>query len=311
MTGTSLIATMAAQRGMDPVQFARTIRRTVMPSEHTEEQFAAFMLVANRYGLDPLTREIYAYPGRKGGGINPVVSLDGWVNLVNSHPQADGFEFTYERKEGKLVSCTCTMWRKDRTHPIRVTENFAECYRNTDPWNQMPGRMLRHKAFKEAARLAFGFAGIMDEDEARDTFQRAETEVRRIDPQPAAIAADLDRFAAMDADVVEEQSAGGASTTPVPSSPDDAAGAPLPPQPPAPADALLFEKSIAIEAMLDLAHAADDEDERLADLNRQWPIYQAKFDKADPQFLGDLFATAEKVARGEMKMEEARKHLEK
>ena len=60
------------------------------------------------------------------------------------------------------------MWRKDRNHPIVVTEYFNECYRNTDPWNLMPRRMLRHKAFKEAARLAFGFAGIVDEDEARD-----------------------------------------------------------------------------------------------------------------------------------------------
>lgn len=304
MTGQSLIATMAAERGMDPAQFARTIRKTVMPSEHTEEQFAAFMLVANRYGLDPLTREIYAYPGRKGGGINPVVSIDGWVNLVNSHPQADGFEFSYERKEGKLVSCTCTMWRKDRTHPIRVTENFSECYRNTDPWNQMPGRMLRHKAFKEAARLAFGFAGIMDEDEARDTFQRAETEVKQIRAQDTSA---LDAFAAEDADVVEEDGGGAPNDPSKP--PDETAGAPLPPSP-APADALTFEKSIAIEAMLDLAHASDDEDERLADINRQYPIYQQKFEKADPRFLGDLFSTVEKVARGEMKVEAARKYLE-
>jgi hypothetical protein len=119
----------------------------------------------------------------------------------------------------------------------------------------------------------------------------------------------LDDFAT--AGKMVKEAAGGVSTTPVPSSPDDAAGAPLPPQPPAPADALAFEKSVAIEAMLDLAHAADDEDERLADLNRQWPIYQKKFEKAAPQFLGDLFATAERVARGEMRVDEARKHLEK
>jgi hypothetical protein len=120
--------------------------------------------------------------------------------------------------------------------------------------------------------------------------------------------AELDAFVA--GNVVKE-AAGGASTPPVSSPPDDTAGAPLPPQAPAPADALAFEKSIAIEAMLDLALAADDEEERLADLNRQWPIYQAKFEKADPRFLGDLFATAEKVARGDMKVAEARKQLER
>jgi phage recombination protein Bet len=196
MTGTSLIATMAAKQNMDPAQFAKTIRATVMPSDHTEEQFAAFMMTAHQYGLNPITREIYAYPARKGGGITPVVSIDGWINLVNSHPQSDGFSITYENdKDGKLVLATCSMFRKDRSHPVVVTEYFAECYRNTDPWNQMPRRMLRHKAFKECARLAFGFAGITDEDEARDI----ERSASRDRPQAASqtrVIDSLDHFAA-------------------------------------------------------------------------------------------------------------------
>jgi hypothetical protein len=32
----------------------------------------------------------------------------------------------------------------------------------------MPKRMLRHKALIQCARVAFGFSGIFDEDEARD-----------------------------------------------------------------------------------------------------------------------------------------------
>ena len=144
MTGTSLIATMAHKANMDPAQFAKTIRATVMPTEHTEEQFAAFMMTAHQYGLNPITREIYAYPGRgKSGGITPVVSIDGWLHLVNSHKACNGFEFTENRlPDGKLTSVTCTIWRKDRDHPVVVTEHLAECYRNTDPWNQMPTRML-------------------------------------------------------------------------------------------------------------------------------------------------------------------------
>ena len=41
-----------------------------------------------------------------------------------------------------------------------------ECRRNTDPWKQWPSRMLRHKATIQAARYAFGFSGIVDQDEA-------------------------------------------------------------------------------------------------------------------------------------------------
>ncbi|EKJ46221.1 phage recombination protein Bet, partial [Escherichia coli EC1869] len=34
------------------------------------------------------------------------------------------------------------------------------------PWQSHPKRMLRHKAMIQCARLAFGFAGIYDKDEA-------------------------------------------------------------------------------------------------------------------------------------------------
>ena len=51
---------------------------------------------------------------------------------------------------------------------MKVTEYFDECKRNTDPWNQMPRRMIRNKAIIQAIRLAFGVSGIHDEDEARD-----------------------------------------------------------------------------------------------------------------------------------------------
>ncbi len=160
----SLIATMAAKFNMDPKAFEATVRATVMPSQHTNEQFAALMMVAKEYDLNPLTKEIYAFPA-KGGGIVPVVSIDGWVNLVNSHPAADGFEFDFEHDEkGGLISCTCRMYRKDRGRPVTVTEYLVECVRSTEPW-KMKHRMLRHKAMIQAARYAFGFSGIYDEDE--------------------------------------------------------------------------------------------------------------------------------------------------
>lgn len=178
----SLIASMAAARNMDPDQFARTVRATVMPAQHTNEQFAALMLVADKYDLDPILKEIYAFPA-KGGGIVPIVSIDGWVNLINSHPQYDGCEFDFEHNEqGELVSCTCRMYRKDRSRPVTVTEYLSECIRNTEPW-KMKHRMLRHKTMIQAARYAFGFAGIYDEDEGAKI-----AEMREINPakQPPA-----------------------------------------------------------------------------------------------------------------------------
>jgi hypothetical protein len=111
-------------------------------------------------------REIYALP-KKGGGIIPTVSIDGWMHLANAHPAFDGLEFESEFDgDGKIVSTTCILHRNDRTHPIRLTELFSECYRDTESWKAMPNRMLRHKAAIQATRYTFGFAGIYDEDEA-------------------------------------------------------------------------------------------------------------------------------------------------
>lgn len=162
----SLITTMAAGYNMDPAIFSKTVRQTCMPGQVSDEDFAAFLMVAHAYDLNPVTREIFAFP-KKGGGIQPIVSVDGWFKLMNSHPQADGVEYD-DRMDtnGKLTAVTCTIYRKDRNRPTIVTEYMEECRRPTEPWQKWPARMLRHKAFIQCARTAFGFAGIIDQDEA-------------------------------------------------------------------------------------------------------------------------------------------------
>lgn len=163
----SVLMTMAHKYSMEPDAFERTLRATVIPANTSREQFAAFLVVANEYGLSPLTKEIYAFPA-KGGGIQPIVSIDGWLNIINSHPKLNGIEFDdHLSQDGKSVTAiTVRIWRKDRDKPIVVTEYLAECFRQSEPWQKYPRRMLRHKALIQGARYAFGFAGIVDPDEA-------------------------------------------------------------------------------------------------------------------------------------------------
>lgn len=162
----SLLIDMATRYGMEPKAFADTLRATVVPRDTTNEEFAAFLMVAKEYELNPLLKEIFAFP-KRGGGIQPIVSIDGWCNLINSHPKLDGLEFDdHLDKDGKVTAITARIWRKDREKPIIVTEYMVECTRGTDTWKQYPRRMLRHKALIQCARYAFGFAGIVDPDEA-------------------------------------------------------------------------------------------------------------------------------------------------
>lgn len=138
----------------------QVLKATAFKGEVTDAQLSALLIVAKQYGLNPWTKEIYAFPDK--GGIVPVVGVDGWSRIINGNPQFDGMDF-----DQNADSCTCVIYRKDRGHPIKVTEWMAECKRDAaGPWKSHPYRMLRHKAMIQCARIAFGFGGIYDQDEA-------------------------------------------------------------------------------------------------------------------------------------------------
>jgi len=155
-----------------------TLKATAFKGNVSDDQMLALLIVANQYGLNPWTKEIYAFPD-KNNGIVPVVGVDGWSRIINSHPQFDGLDFEQDNE-----SCTCIIWRKDRAHPIKITEWLSECRRaNTGPWQSHPRRMLRHKAMIQCARLAFGYVGIYDQDEAERII-----EAEPIPQRPALVA---------------------------------------------------------------------------------------------------------------------------
>ena len=158
---TTLTQTLATKLDMgDGSGLIDTLKATAFKGQVSDAQMTALLIVANQYSLNPWTKEIYAFPDKQ-NGIVPVVGVDGWARIINSNPQFDGMDFTQDDD-----SCTCTIYRKDRSHPIRVTEWMSECRRSIGPWQSHPKRMLRHKAMIQCARLAFGFGGIYDQDEA-------------------------------------------------------------------------------------------------------------------------------------------------
>lgn len=156
-----LLARMADRFGVDADKMMATLRATAFTGNVSNEQMMALLIVAEQYGLNPWTKEIYAFPSK--GGIVPVVGVDGWSRIINSDPQFDGMDFE-EADDGSWIKCT--MYRKDRAHPISAKEWMVECKGNGGPWGTHPRRMLRHKAMIQCARIAFGFAGIYDQDEA-------------------------------------------------------------------------------------------------------------------------------------------------
>ncbi len=171
-----LVRKFAAKYGLDDDKMMSTLKATAFrqsskegkaPVEVTNEQMAALMVVADQYNLNPFTKEIYAFPDK--GGIVPIVSVDGWIRIINERPELQSISFDYapDDTEPNEQWIGCKITRTDRTEPLYIREFFKECYRDTAPWNSHPRRMLRHKALIQAGRIAFGFAGIYDPDEAQ------------------------------------------------------------------------------------------------------------------------------------------------
>jgi phage recombination protein Bet len=160
---------MASRLSVDPVEMEEIVMKTLISAKGNGQvstaEFVTYMAIANEYQLNPLTKEIYAFANR--GVIQPIVSIDGWLKIINSNPQFDGMEFDDISADGGALSAvTCRIYRKDRSRPVSVTEYMTECAGTSEPWKRWPARMLRHKATIQAARYAFGLSGIVDPDEA-------------------------------------------------------------------------------------------------------------------------------------------------
>lgn len=170
--------------GQGVIEILKNTAFKVKDGSVSDNQMTALLVIANQYGLNPFTKEIYAYPD-KSNGIVPVVGVDGWGRIINERPELDGLEFRYSEQtlnhKGKVAHewIECVITRKDRKVPIVVREYFDEVVRSLNfatPWDTHPKRMHRHKAMIQCARLAFGFGGIYDQDEAERIVEKDITE---------------------------------------------------------------------------------------------------------------------------------------
>lgn len=223
----SIVETMAATFNMEPKKFLATIKATVIkPGQGqkpaSDEELAAFLMVASEYKLNPFLKEIYAFPSRR-GGIEPMVPIDGWISMVNRHPAFDGMDTEdILDDKGKLKAIKTVMYRKDRSRPTSHIEYLDECFDSKkEPWRKWPHRMLGHKSYIQCARKAFGFGGIYDQDEiermnsvkditpdntttvVESPIGMGDLETPEIDTEAKVIVTEKEKEGAVDAEVVE------------------------------------------------------------------------------------------------------------
>ena len=88
----SVIVRMAKAYGIREGNLLKSLKAIIFKDPKvSDDEAQAFMLVADKYGLDPWTRQIYPALTKQ-GAILPVVGVDGWCAIINNHPQADGLK---------------------------------------------------------------------------------------------------------------------------------------------------------------------------------------------------------------------------
>lgn len=184
-TGLNLMARMAAEYGVDKDKLAKTLSTTIFGQKEgnqiippTPEEMMTLLVICDQYKLNPFTRQVYAFA--KGGKVVPIVSIDGWLAIINRQPDYDGLTIRFSDKEIEIGGvkipeyCECSIRRKGMSQPITIPEYARECYQKTMVWGSYPRRMLRHKAIIQCARVAFGLSGIYDEDEGQNIIDAEE-----------------------------------------------------------------------------------------------------------------------------------------
>ena len=140
--------------GMTPKDLSVWFSQYPQLSEATHE--TCLRLIAE-YRLNPRADELDLVQFDE-GRWQIFITVNGWAKLINAHPAFCGIEFSEasELEEGVPLWMGCAIYRTDRVKPIEVKEYFSEMKTEHAAWQQMPRRMLRHRAMQQCARLAFG-----------------------------------------------------------------------------------------------------------------------------------------------------------
>lgn len=145
------------QLSLEPEELQAWINLQVMTPKQT---LLTLLRLARAHHLDPLKEEV-ALALYGDTQWQAFITVEGYSKILNSHPAFDGISFSQSTELSNETPSIplwmeCTIYRKDRSHPIVVREYFEEVKGEQAIWQKMPRRMLRHRVMQQCARLAIG-----------------------------------------------------------------------------------------------------------------------------------------------------------
>lgn len=141
-------------------EMIETLKQTVAKGA-TDAQFKMFVEVCKATGLNPFLKEIWFVPN-----VGVMAGRDGYLRVANDHPMFDGMSTTVERDEkGVPIKATCSVWRKDRSHPITCEAFFDEYRKSSQVWQTYRSAMIGKVAEVLALKRSFSINGVVTEEE--------------------------------------------------------------------------------------------------------------------------------------------------
>lgn len=149
-----------AQSRYDDPGIVKTIKETVCKGA-TESQFQMFIEICKATGLNPWLKEIWFVPG-----VGIMAARDGYLRVANDHPQFDGMSTLVDRDDSGIpIKATCTVWRKDRSHPIVCEAYYNEYKKASSVWQTYKSAMIGKVAEVLALKRSFAINGVVTEEE--------------------------------------------------------------------------------------------------------------------------------------------------
>ena len=149
----------------DDEKTLQVIKESIAPNA-TPAELAYFIEYCRHTGLNPIKKEIWFIKTSR--GIQVLTGINGFFEIANASPQFDGLEVEFQDNDkGEPISCTCKVWRKDRSHAHVEKVYMSEYNQRQGTWLTKPRTMLAKVAKAHALREAFSqeLAGIYIEEE--------------------------------------------------------------------------------------------------------------------------------------------------
>jgi hypothetical protein len=126
----------------------------------TAEEFKLFLYTANRFGLDPMLKQIWCVKfGNSPASI--YAGRDGFLEVAHRSGGFNGMESGMKNDR----TAFCKVYRKDMQFPFTVEVDLSEYSTGQALWKSKPKTMLIKVAESQALRKAFSISGIYSPEE--------------------------------------------------------------------------------------------------------------------------------------------------